>query len=73
MMRIRADMHIHTVLSPCAEREMRPAAIVARAAEKGLSVIAVCDHNSARNVKAVMEAAILSNREQRWVNVSYPI
>ena len=52
-MRLAADMHIHTVLSPCASREMTPPAIVREAARKGLAVIAVCDHNSAGNVRAV--------------------
>lgn len=54
---MRADMHVHTVLSPCASREMTPPAIVRRASEKGIAVIAVCDHNTAGNVRAVMEAA----------------
>ena len=30
-----ADMHIHTVLSPCASRQMRPRAIAREAMEKG--------------------------------------
>jgi hypothetical protein len=59
MMRIAADMHIHTVLSPCASREMTPPAIAREAARKGLAVIAVCDHNSAGNVEAVAAAAAL--------------
>jgi predicted metal-dependent phosphoesterase TrpH len=53
----RADLHIHTALSPCADREMLPDAIVRVARERGLAVIAICDHNSAGNVQAVMEAA----------------
>jgi PHP family Zn ribbon phosphoesterase len=57
MQRILADLHIHTALSPCAEREMTPPAIVAGALEKGIAVIAVCDHNSAANAAAVMRAA----------------
>ncbi len=57
MMRLLADMHVHTVLSPCASREMSPPAIVREALRKGLAMIAVCDHNSAGNVRAVMEAA----------------
>jgi hypothetical protein len=57
MMRLAADMHIHTVLSPCASREMTPPAIVDEAVRKGLAVIAVCDHNSAGNVRAVVDAA----------------
>ena len=57
MVRLAADMHIHTVLSPCASREMTPPAIVREAVRKGIAVIAVCDHNSAGNVSAVAAAA----------------
>ncbi len=52
-----ADLHVHTTLSPCAAEEMTPAAIVARAIELGLAMIAVCDHNSAENAAATQEAA----------------
>jgi len=56
-MKLAADMHVHTVLSPCASREMTPPAIVREASERGIAVIAVCDHNTAGNVRAVQEAA----------------
>lgn len=52
-----ADLHIHTILSPCAEVEMIPPLIVAKAIDAGLDIIAVTDHNSAENVSAVIEAA----------------
>lgn len=52
-----ADLHIHTVLSPCAEVEMIPPLIIRRARELGLGLIAITDHNSAENVAAVMQAA----------------
>ena len=61
MITCAADMHIHTVLSPCASRQMRPPAIVRAAIAKGMAVIAVCDHNSAGNVAAVREASLLSD------------
>ncbi|WP_406676559.1 PHP domain-containing protein [Moorella sp. ACPs] len=53
----RADLHIHTALSPCAGEEMTPPLIVAAALKAGLQLIAVTDHNSAGNVAAVQEAA----------------
>ena len=53
----RADLHIHTALSPCASEEMTPPAIVAAALEAGLDMIAVSDHNSTGNVAAVQRAA----------------
>jgi len=53
----RADLHIHTCLSPCAEKEMTPAAVAREACRKGLHLIAICDHNSVENVAAVRCAA----------------
>ncbi|MCX6364813.1 MAG: PHP domain-containing protein [Actinobacteria bacterium] len=52
-----ADLHVHTALSPCAENDMTPPAIVERALAEGLCMIAICDHNSALNTAAVQEAA----------------
>ncbi len=53
----KADLHIHTCLSPCAELEMSPRAIVKTAMEKGIDLIAITDHNSAENVIAAKKAA----------------
>jgi 3',5'-nucleoside bisphosphate phosphatase len=52
-----ADLHVHTALSPCADDEMTPPAIVARALSEGLAMIAVCDHNTTGNAAAVQAAA----------------
>jgi len=52
-----ADLHIHTVLSPCAEAEMIPPLLVQRALELGMGLIAVTDHNAAENCGAVIQAA----------------
>jgi len=54
---LAADLHVHTALSPCADDGMTPPAIVAAAFDEGLSMIAICDHNSARNAAAVQAAA----------------
>ena len=48
-MTIATDLHIHSTLSPCASLEMSPAAIVRRARELALDLIAVTDHNSVEN------------------------
>ncbi len=53
----RADLHIHTCLSPCAELEMMPSAIVSAAARKRLDLIGICDHNAAANTPAAVRAA----------------
>lgn len=51
------DLHIHTCLSPCAELDMHPMAIVQKAIEAKLDMIAICDHNSSANVPYVIKAA----------------
>jgi len=51
------DLHIHTLLSPCAEAEMLPDLIVMRAEMEQLDIIAICDHNAAENTQACVEAA----------------
>lgn len=56
-----ADLHIHTVLSPCAELDMGPINIVEAAGELELDIIGITDHNSAANVAAVMERAALKD------------
>ncbi|SHE83128.1 hypothetical protein SAMN02746089_00867 [Caldanaerobius fijiensis DSM 17918] len=52
-----ADLHIHTALSPCASDDMTPNNIVNMALLKGLNAIAITDHNSSLNTRAVIEAA----------------
>ena len=51
------DLHIHSCLSPCADDDMTPANICGMASIKGLDAIAVTDHNCARNLPYVKEAA----------------
>ncbi|NCB98501.1 MAG: PHP domain-containing protein, partial [Bacteroidia bacterium] len=51
---IRADLHIHTILSPCGDIEMTPSFIVKKAKEKGLDLIAITDHNSTRQCEEVV-------------------
>jgi PHP family Zn ribbon phosphoesterase len=54
----RADLHIHSCLSPCGDEAMRPQAIVHQALAMGLDMIAICDHNSAENVTAFVNAGL---------------
>ena len=51
------DLHMHSCLSPCADDDMTPANICGMAHIKGLQAIAVTDHNTARNLPYVKEAA----------------
>ena len=53
----RAELHVHTVLSPCAGVEMIPPVIVDTALAKGINLIAITDHNVTANIGAVIEAA----------------
>lgn len=48
-----ADLHIHSCLSPCGDDDSTPANIAGMAKVKGLDMIAVCDHNTCRNLPAV--------------------
>lgn len=56
-MRYKTDLHVHTVLSPCAGVEMIPPVIVQSALNAGITLIAITDHNSVANAGAVMAAA----------------
>lgn len=51
-----ADLHLHTGLSPCADDDASPLAVVGRARQRGLEVIAVTDHNSCENAAAAVAA-----------------
>jgi PHP family Zn ribbon phosphoesterase len=57
MLRLSYDLHIHSCLSPCGDEDMTPANIVGMASLKKLDVIAVTDHNSAKNCPAVLKWA----------------
>lgn len=57
MKTFRADLHVHTVLSPCAEVEMIPPLIVQEALGRHIDIIAITDHNASANVRAVQKAA----------------
>ncbi len=56
-MELYYDLHIHSALSPCGDNDMTPNNIVNMSIIKGLDIIAVTDHNSCGNVRAVMKAA----------------
>ena len=52
---IRYDFHLHSALSPCGDMDMTPNNIVGMAKIKGLTAIALSDHNTTGNVRAAME------------------
>lgn len=56
-MKVALDLHIHTLLSPCAGIEMIPINIVTRVQELGIDMIAITDHNAVGNVSSVIDCA----------------
>lgn len=57
MKRFKADLHIHTVLSPCGSLEMSPKIIVEHALLAGLDIIGITDHNSTRQSTIIRDFA----------------
>ena len=57
MITLRAELHVHTVLSPCADVEMIPPLIIEKAVADGINLIAITDHNATANIAAVRSAA----------------
>ena len=45
MKNYRADLHIHTILSPCGDLSMSPANIISMAARKQIDIIGITDHH----------------------------
>ena len=56
-MRYCIDLHNHSCLSPCGENALLPSILALEASEKGVDILALSDHNSARNLVAFEEAA----------------
>lgn len=52
----KADLHIHTVLSPCGDLEMSPRAILDMCVLKQLDIIGITDHNSTLQCPVMVEA-----------------
>lgn len=55
MKTVKADLHLHTVLSPCGDLEMSPSAILETAKAKKLDIIGVTDHNSTRQAGIIRD------------------
>lgn len=53
----RADLHIHTVLSPCGDLDMSPVNIVRKAYAEKLNIIGITDHNSTLHAPLVEKLA----------------
>lgn len=55
-MKLYYDFHIHSCLSPCGDDAMLPADIAGMAKINGLDMVALTDHNTAKNCPAFFEA-----------------
>lgn len=55
-MRLCFDLHNHSCLSPCGSDDLLPSVLAMEAADKGIDILALTDHNSARNLGAFAEA-----------------
>ncbi len=53
----KADLHIHTCLSPCAELEMSPKEIVKKIQELRIDIVAITDHNASLNINGLKDAS----------------
>ena len=56
-MRYSYDLHNHSCLSPCADNDNTPNNIAGMAFLSGIRIVALTDHNSAKNCPAFFEAA----------------
>jgi len=51
----KADLHIHTVLSPCGDLEMSPKHIITKAREQDLDILGITDHNTTRQCEVMQQ------------------
>ncbi|MFZ4399027.1 MAG: PHP domain-containing protein [Bacteroidales bacterium] len=58
MIRYKADLHIHSVLSPCSDLYMSPVNIIKKAKERKLDIIGITDHNSTKQCKTCREIGL---------------
>jgi hypothetical protein len=53
-----ADLHIHSVLSPCGDLEMSPENVIRVLKEKNIDIFAITDHNRMLNFQAFYSKAL---------------
>ncbi len=51
----KADLHIHSVLSPCGDLDMSPTKIISKAKDQQLDIIGITDHNSTLHAELMMD------------------
>jgi 3',5'-nucleoside bisphosphate phosphatase len=55
MNQYRADLHIHSVLSPCGDLSMSPSKIIEEALRKRIDILGISDHNSTHHCRLMTE------------------
>ena len=72
----RAELHIHSCLSPCADEDMTPCNLAGMASLEGIGIAALTDHNTAANCPAevtfVIEIITASHAVSPWLTVNIP-
>jgi PHP family Zn ribbon phosphoesterase len=53
----KADLHLHSVLSPCGDLSMSPESIINEAVKNQIDILAITDHNTLKNVPAFFKKA----------------
>ncbi len=61
MQSYKADLHTHTVLSPCGSLEMSPLRIIEKAEREGIKLLGITDHNSTLMCKTMHEVGLEKN------------
>ena len=56
-MKYSYDLHVHSCLSPCADNDNTPNNLAGMAHLSGIRIVALTDHNTAKNCPAFFEAA----------------
>lgn len=51
----KADLHVHTVLSPCGGLDMSPVNIIRQAVQEKIDILAITDHNSLKHCASAVE------------------
>ena len=62
----RADLHVHSVLSPCSGLEMSPKEVIKAAKDRGINILAITDHNSMANCSVYQKEALKAGITFLW-------
>ena len=51
----KADLHVHSILSPCGDIDMSPVRIIKEAKKRNIDILGISDHNSTLHCRLMME------------------